>query len=210
MKNESEKRTINVAEKARPLVIVDNGHGRETPGKRSPDCSVLEWAWSRSVAREIVRRLNTAGIDAVLLVPEDEDIPLRDRCLRAARLAPGRRSILVSVHVNAAGDGGSWHEARGFSAFVAMGACAESVRLARLFTSMAAGRGLGGNRVVPTEGCWRGNFAIIRDTPMPAVLTENLFMDNREDAAILVSAHGSDKIVSLHVDAMLKYFNARL
>ena len=43
MKNETEKQTINAAEKHNPLVIVDNGHGMQTPGKRSPDGSVLEW-----------------------------------------------------------------------------------------------------------------------------------------------------------------------
>ena len=207
MKNETEKQTINAAEKHNPLVIVDNGHGMQTPGKRSPGGSVLEWEWTRRVAGEIVGRLSKTPVDAVLLVPEDDDIPLPTRCRRARRLAEGRCAVLLSVHVNASGDGSSWRSARGFSAFVAERASTESVRLARMFTSMACRRGLAGNRSVPPEGCWRGNFAIVRDTPMPAVLTENLFMDNREDAAILMSATGFEDIVSMHVDAVLKFFN---
>ena len=105
MKNETEKQTINAAEKHNPLVIVDNGHGMQTPGKRSPDGSVLEWEWTRRVAGEIVGRLSKTPVDAVLLVPEDDDIPLPPRCRRARRLAEGRCAVLLSVHVNASRGG---------------------------------------------------------------------------------------------------------
>lgn len=209
MNNETEKRATTDPEKTNPLVIVDNGHGKDTPGKRSPDGSVLEWRWTRDAARAIVSRLKCAGTDAVLLVPEDDDIPLCERCRRTRILGAGRRAIVVSIHINAAGDGSDWHQASGFSAFVAPRASAESFRLAGIFTSEAAFRGLAGNRSLPQEGFWRGNFAIVRDTPMPAVLTENLFMDNRTDAALLASTEGFEAIVGLHVDAVLKYFNQR-
>ena len=29
------------------IVILDNGHGDETPGKCSPDFSLFEWRWNR-------------------------------------------------------------------------------------------------------------------------------------------------------------------
>ena len=41
----------------------------------------------------------------------------------------------------------------------------------------------------------------------PAVLTENLFQDNREDVAILQSEEGRQRIVELHVEAIKNYIN---
>lgn len=191
------------------LVMVDNGHGRETPGKCSPDGRIKEWEWTRRAGKAIVKRLLAKGVDATLLVTEERDVPLRERCRRARTSGSGRNAVLLSIHVNAAGDGGAWHNARGFCAFVAPGASRQSVRMASLLTSLAGERGLSGNRCVPPDGCWRGNFAILRDTPMPAVLTENLFMDNREDAVFLDTDVGLDAVVQLHVDAVLKYFNTQ-
>ena len=49
------------------------------------------------------------------------------------------------------------------------------------------------------------NFYILRHTRCPAVLTENLFMDNRDDVAFLESAEGSQAIVNLHVEGIRRY-----
>ena len=51
------------------------------------------------------------------------------------------------------------------------------------------------------------DFYIIRHTSCPAVLTENLFMDNRQDVAFLESEEGSRAIVGLHVDGILQYIS---
>ena len=63
-------------------ILIDNGHGRETPGKRSPDGRLLEYAYTRGIAHRIVSALTDLGHDASLLVPEQEDIPLPERCRR--------------------------------------------------------------------------------------------------------------------------------
>ena len=51
------------------------------------------------------------------------------------------------------------------------------------------------------------NFYILRHTRCPAVLTENLFMDNRDDVAFLESAEGSQAIVNLHVEGIRRYLS---
>ena len=40
---------------------------------------------------------------------------------------------------------------------------------------------------------------------MPAVLTENLFQDNRDDVTFLLSDEGKEVITSLHVKAIISY-----
>ncbi len=51
------------------------------------------------------------------------------------------------------------------------------------------------------------NFYILRHTSCPAVLTENLFMDNRDDVAFLESAEGSQAIVDLHVEGICRHLS---
>ena len=63
-------------------ILIDNGHGRETPGKRSPDGRLLEYVQNRLLARGIVDALTARGLDASLLVPEETDISLPERCRR--------------------------------------------------------------------------------------------------------------------------------
>jgi len=50
------------------------------------------------------------------------------------------------------------------------------------------------------------NFYVLRHTKCPAVLTENLFQDNKEDVAFLMSVKGIQAIVELHIKGIIKYF----
>ncbi len=191
------------------LVILDNGHGAQTRGKRSPDGTLLEWKWCRQMSRRIESRLNGLGIRTEILVPEDRDIPLSVRCRRAnltSAANPG--AILLSIHNNAAGDGTRWLDASGWCAFVSHNASQASRALASILTQEAHKAGLRGNRVTPPCGYWSANLAICRDTVCPAVLTENLFQDCRADAALLLSEEGQQIIADVHVNAVLKYFKS--
>ena len=47
-------------------ILIDNGHGIDTPGKRSPDGVLREYAWNRLIASRIVDRLLSLGLDADL------------------------------------------------------------------------------------------------------------------------------------------------
>ena len=49
------------------------------------------------------------------------------------------------------------------------------------------------------------DFYILRHTSCPAVLTENLFMDNWDDYNFLLPEEGRQAIVDLHVDGILRY-----
>lgn len=188
------------------VILIDNGHGSDTPGKRSPDGRLMEWKFSRAVAHELLNNLKSEGLEAELLVPEDEDIPLRTRVARANKRNSVSSCLLVSIHVNATWNGG-WHNARGFSSFIAPQASANSQKLAALLTNAFREAGLEGNRRPGHMNCYRGNFAILRDTHCPAVLTENLFMVNRQDLEFLLKPASVGFIASLHAKAIIKYLN---
>ena len=105
-------------------ILIDNGHGSDTPGKRSPDGRFLEYKFNREIARRIVTDLQDRGYDAELLVPEETDIPLKERARRVNSHCAtlGKENvILVSIHVNAAGNGSKWLNATGWSVYTSKG-----------------------------------------------------------------------------------------
>ena len=98
-------------------ILIDNGHGNDTKGKRSPDGRLLEYRENRIIARGIV--------DASLLVPEETDISLPERCRRVnewCRQLGKNNVLLISIHCNAAGRGDRWLSARGWCAYTTRGA----------------------------------------------------------------------------------------
>lgn len=189
-------------------VLIDNGHGENTPGKRSPDGRLMEYEYCREIARRVSRELSLRGVDAILITPEAADTPLKERVRKVngwARKLGHKHVVLVSIHNNAAGADGHWHGARGFSVMVSKNASAGSKLLAQIFTENAKAMGLTGNRSVPVEGYWVQSLAMTRDTICPAVLTENLFQDNEEDVKFLLSEEGKRAITRLHVESIMGY-----
>ena len=193
-------------------ILIDNGHGLMTAGKRSPDGLFREYAYNRYLAYLIRERLSAIGLDVQILVPEREDISLKERCRRVNRICQqlGKdQVILISIHVNAAGNGQNWLDARGWSCFTTRG----KTKADELATSLyeAAKNHMPGMKIRTdyTDGDpdIEKDFYIIRHTSCPAVLTENLFMDNREDVAFLESEDGARAIVNLHVDGILQYLS---
>lgn len=191
------------------VIILDGGHGKETAGKRSPDGTLREYKWAREIVDRLIVEFDKLGIKAVKLVPEDTDISLSERVRRANKIYKDneKQAILISVHCNAAGSGSKWMNATGWSVFIAQNASNNSKRLAKDLYEEAERLGLKGNRSVPKEKYWVKSLAMCRDTNCPAVLTENLFQDNKEDVAILLSEEGKQKIVEVHVNGVLKYLN---
>lgn len=44
-------------------ILIDNGHGVETPGKRSPDGRLKEYAYTREIANRVVDNCPTVLIE---------------------------------------------------------------------------------------------------------------------------------------------------
>jgi len=199
-------------------IIIDNGHGINTPGKRSPDWDegthLSEWKWTREIAEQIENELCKSNICVHRIVKEKTDVPLWERCRRANQLAVtygAENCLLVSLHVNACnGKAKGWevHTSKGrtVSDIYATVFWKEAEKRLNNFTKMRGDHSDG-------DPDWDSNFAILRDTICPAVLTENLFMDNRDDCEYLLSEAGKKEIVDIHVSAiqiivaLQKHFN---
>ena len=191
-------------------IILDNGHGLNTPGKRSPDGTFLEASYNREIAKRIVADLIDKDYDAQLLVPEDHDIPLSERAKRVNTVCSvlGKSNvILVSIHVNAAGNGSKWLNATGWSAYTCKGQT-ESDKLAECLCQ-AAIKNFPGHRIRTdmSDGDfdWEEGFYILRKLLCPAVLTENFFMDSQSDLEYLQSRAGKQAIIDTHIEGIVEY-----
>ena len=193
------------------VILADPGHGIDTAGKRSPDGRLREYKYAREIAAEVVKRLKTMDYNAQQLVTEENDISLGTRCKRVNDICKhfGASNVLVvSVHCNAAGADGKWHDARGWQACVSLNASAKSKQLASYLFDAAQAEGLKMRSPKPGQKWWAQNLAICRDTNCPAVLTENLFQDNLADVEYLLSDEGREAIVNLHVNGIINYIKS--
>ena len=200
-------------------ILIDNGHGLNTPGKRSPDGTFLEATYNREIAKRIVAELQNKGYDAELLVPEEEDISLNERVRRVNAACSASSScpaptghpnvILVSVHVNAAGNGSKWMNATGWSCYTCKG-LTESDKLAECLYQ-AAIKNFPAKRIrtdySDNDPDWEENFYILRKSNCAAVLTENFFMDSHSDLEYLQSRSGKQAIIDTHVEGIIEYIH---
>lgn len=210
------------------IVLIDNGHGINTKGKCSPDGWLREYKWARSVAKALSKKLEARGIQTILVTPEDRDVTLMtrvDRVNKACKQYGSANCCLVSIHCNASPpNDGKWHLARGWSAYTSKGQtkgdalanslyyAAETVLLnghyAKTFPVGSKTSKLIRTDMTDGDKDIEDNFTILAKTNCAAVLTENMFQDNKTDADYLLSQTGIDEIVDLHFKGILNYINS--
>ena len=199
-------------------ILVDNGHGNNTEGKRSPYslCKVepaidyYEYKWNREIAKPIVDGLKELGYNADLLVPEDIDVSLTERANRVNEVCEEYGSgnvILISIHANASGNGQKWMAAKGWSAYTTRGTT-KSDTIAEYLYAEAEKNFVGRKiRTDKSDGDkdWEANFYICRKSKCPAVLTENFFYDNVDDIKYILSEEGRQAVIKTHIDGITNY-----
>lgn len=211
--------------------LYDNGHGIDTLGKSSPDMSLMEYKKARELVRDIVARRRAMGYDARILVPEDNDVSLKERCRRVNAICDkvGKSNVLlVSVHCNAAGNDGKWKSAGGWCAYTSPGQTKADILATHLYDSAQTALAdyindfpilkMNGDydsrqRPIRTDYSdgdpdYEARFYILMHTKCPAVLTESLFQDNKADCDFLLSAEGHNAIVNLHVNGVESYLKS--
>lgn len=135
----------------------------------------------------IVLHLQYRGYDAELVTPEDTDVPLRVRRINAIALKYGiSNTMAISIHVNAAGIGKEWMNARGWCAYT--------------FPEHTESDG---------HPDIEQPFYILKHTYCAAMLSENGFMYCEFSLAYLESDAGKKAITALHVDGIIDFVEKR-
>ena len=196
-------------------ILIDPGHGINTPGKRSPlwpdGTQLFEWEFNRDIANRLQRQLALYDIDSIILVPEIEDISLKERCNRANNHWSnnqlfGHDTILVSIHANAGGG-------TGWECYTSPGET-RSDKMATVFYEVARKCFAPSTKVRADysdgDPDKEDQLYILKHTKCPAVLTENFFMDNYEDCKLLMRDDFRDLIARMHVGAIQKIIDSKL
>lgn len=186
------------------IPILDNGHGVDTLGKRTPEHLgipiIREWDFNRDIVDRISKLCSLEGITHKCLVPEFADISRQTRCDRANlyNAQHRRRCFLLSIHANAGGG-------TGWECFTTKGET-ESDRIASILVEEFK-KEFGHEfplRADYSDGDpdKEDQFYILKHTTCPAVLTENFFMDNAKDVALMITEKGKDRIAKFHFEAI--------
>ena len=191
-------------------ILIDSGHGIDTPGKRSPDGLFLEYLWNRQVADLILEGLVSAGVDASLVVTETNDVTLRNRVNRVNTICNrvgASNVLLVSVHANAAGNGSAWMNAKGWSCYTSKGKTKSDQVAECLYDAFEEEFQDRKIRKDMSDGDrdWEENFYVLQKSKCPAVLLENFYYDNREECAWMLQEETKKRIASAAVKGIIKY-----
>ena len=212
------------------MVHLDNGHGKATPGKRSPSAttgkgygkytkdqlSLYEYEYNRLIVKLVDEKLRQLGFKTFIVTPEVEgDIGLTARALRSNNMAgrnPGLKHIFISAHLNACGDGKTWYTGNNGSYWCAYTSKGQTGgdKLADCFYDAAEEVLKPFKKKIKTDLSdgdrdVEENFTVITKTTSPAVLVESLFMTNVDDVLFLKSDVGTKAIVDIYVKACIKY-----
>ena len=184
-------------------IVIDAGHGPETPGKRSPDGSLREYQFNSVVARYMADELLNGyeGVEILMTHDDSRDVPLKERTDRANEW---KADLFVSIHANAAGDGARWNSAQGIETYVYETRPPAAVALAN-----AVQRQLVRSTGRPDRGVKYANFHVLRETKMTAILVECGFMTNREDAELLKSDSYRRKCAEAIVAGIVETYGLR-
>ena len=192
------------------LILIDPGHGINTPGKRSPDGKFLEYLWNRQIADLLLDRLMIMGIDASLVVTETNDISLSTRVQRVNKMCSkvgASNVILLSIHSNAAGDGSKWMLAQGWSCYTSKGDTKSDVIAECLYDAFETEFAEKKIRKDMSDGDrdWEENFYVLAKSKCPAVLLENFFYDNRDECSWLLKDKTKERIADAIVKGIVQY-----
>ena len=185
-----------------PTVVIDVGHGGTDLGARNHQPYCEEKKLCLSTARLVRKHLEQLGYHVVMTRQTDSFIPLPQR-VEIAKQAQG--NIFVSIHYNSSRN----QEPEGVEVFF----YESSENQNRTFASKKLANSILTSVIQKTmatsRGVKKGNFHVIRETKMPAVLVEGGFISNEKERALLKTHNYQDKIARGIADGVHHYFKTR-
>ena len=212
------------------MIIIGTAHTGATAGKRSPDGRLREAVYSREVAEDVEAILLSYGYNAVIdyraLEPNAQMQGKTQKELQSKELVwrvnfvntlckkfGASKCLYVSIHVDASGCG-DWMQARGWTVYTSKGKT-KADNLAT-FLYDAAKKYIPQDHKNALRSDWSDGdpdkeygYYVLTKTKCPAVLTENLFQDNKEDVDFLLSDEGRHAISRIHVEGIIGYLNSQ-
>lgn len=157
------------------LVVLDPGHGGKDVGTQSiskPRCQ--EKGLNLVTARQVRNFLQKLGYRVLMTRNDDTFVSLEKRAELANEWKP---RVFVSIHYNAAPSA----EAEGIEVFYYLSKEDKSRTLQSKKMAQAVLKQVIGETDAKSRGVKNGNYAVIRETKMPAILVEGGFVTNTDE-----------------------------
>ena len=163
------------------LIAICDGHGLETPGKRTPFFPGTKQFMHENEFNEVVAGylkidLERCAFRTLMVAPTDADTPLKTRVDLADK---AKADFYISVHANALN--GIWGPQEGLGVYHYPGSKRSQPAAIIIHRFLAKGT------KQKDRGILTDNFYVLRETDMPAVLVECAFMDNLKEAQLLLT-----------------------
>ena len=167
-------------------VCLDPGHG---PGNvnGSPDGTYKEWEFAWDMAQRIKPLLEARGVGVVLTKTADNYPSLTERADISNKATP---DCFVSIHTNAAGEGG-WSSASGLEIYTSAGpmTAQRNVLASKLVNAFHAA-----GVTLRSEPIKHEMYTVLAKTDAPAALIEYGFHTNKADVEYLKDTKYRDKL----------------
>lgn len=174
------------------MIVVDAGHGGKDPGAKGVSGNI-EKDFNLSVATKLVEILSKyPEFQVVATRSQDVFIPLQDRTKIANDLDA---DLFISIHANSFKPDTRGTETYYYHDFSK--AFAEVVH-----------RHLIAATKFPNRGVQTAPFVVIKQTKMPAVLTETGFLTNKIENSQMVTPEFQQKIAQALADAIREYYQS--
>jgi N-acetylmuramoyl-L-alanine amidase len=181
------------------LIYLDAGHGGKDSG------AIGNGIKEKDIVLDIVKRM-AAGLkayDCDVMLSRDTDVFLTlDE--RTSKANAAKADVFVSVHINSAVN----TTARGFESYIYPNAGAATVAFQNVMHQEIL-RQIQGVNGFDDRGKKQANFAVLRQSAMKAMLTENMFISNAADAALLKSDEFKQKVAQGHINGLEKYLGLK-
>lgn len=181
---------------AKPLVILDPGHGGSDEGAKINFFHEKRITLLTTLA--LKKRLEEKGYRVILTRGRDVFVSLERRVAIANKT---RAVIFVSIHYNASYS----KDAKGIEIFYYKGRQALRTQSSKQLADTIL-RHLIKETLAESRGVKVGNFHVIRETEMPAVLVEGGFMTNKEERILLRDKTYLNKIAFGIAEGIDHYF----
>ncbi|OQP13139.1 N-acetylmuramoyl-L-alanine amidase [Geobacillus thermoleovorans] len=175
-------------------IMLDAGHGGKDSG--AVGNGLKEKDLTLAIVKHIGRLLaEYEGVEVHYTRTDDRFLELSERAAIANKT---KADFFLSVHINAGGG-------TGFESYVHPNANSATIAYQNVIHAEIM-KAIGN---VTDRGKKRANYAVLRETHMPALLTENLFIDNKNDAAKLDSEQSLLQVAYGHVQGIVKAFGLK-
>lgn len=205
----------------RYALILDRAHGKNVPGKQSPDGKFKEWEWSRDTIEGIIQAFGTMALPFQIFAPtlyKENEPGLSTRVSMYNHFIRTNfdRVLCLSIHVDYFDpdktDKRKWWDGTGFSFFTS--------RENNYADTLANIMGDIFQRDMPDEQMrFNGpgdvskdkNFTVIAGTKYVkplyhGILVENLFMNNKDDIKKLTDPEWNTNLQRVYMFAILEMF----